>query len=273
MTTATQAYAFGNCTYYIATRFPSIYAWLGNAKDWIGNARKQGYQILQQPAPDTVVVYGPGNGYSALGHVAVVESVNGDGSFQVSEMNYRGWDVINQRRSTMKGVIGFIVPPGSSYHPPSMTAAAMSASSTSGPCVYPGPVILGSQICLDGAVGVIAMVGGSVLILAGIAIIMAFALNRSGLGTRIKEVAPVVGGPYGALLSLAQKQSSPKPKVTEQQPSAQEAKAASSARVARAKARVDTLSPDTQAEVAAARRGEGKKLSPTAKEELRSAEK
>jgi surface antigen len=51
---------------------------------------------------------------SGYGHVAYVESVNGDGSWTVSEMNYRGWDQVDQRTIRPGGVplIGFIYPPG-----------------------------------------------------------------------------------------------------------------------------------------------------------------
>lgn len=267
MTTALNAYVFGNCTYYVATRFPQIYAYLGNAADWITNAKKQNYSILNTPAPDTVVVYGPGNGYSSLGHVAVVDSVNNDGSFNVSEMNYRGFDLIDQRRSTMKGVLGFIVPPGSSYKPPPTTQIAPSSPClrvTHVPGLFPGAN--GFDICWDGAIGMGTMLAGGVLILGGVAVFTAFALKSTGLGNKIGEVAPLVGGPFGAALSLAQRTSAAKPKPTETQPSQVEQKQASDKRMATAKARV--LSPGTQSEVDASKRGEGKKLSPGAREEL-----
>jgi surface antigen len=32
-----------------------------------------------------------------LGHVAIVESVNGDGTVRVSEMNYEGWNIVSSR--------------------------------------------------------------------------------------------------------------------------------------------------------------------------------
>jgi hypothetical protein len=266
MTTAIDAYAFGNCTYFVATRFPTIYPYLGNALNWITSAKKQGYTVLSKPAPDTVVVYGAGNGYSDLGHVAVVDSVNSDGSFMVSEMNYAGYDVIDNRRSTMRGVIGFVVPPGSSYTPPANAAAqAFSAATNSGgACVMGGPNIFGQQICMDGAVGFAAMAGGGLLMLAGTAVFAAFALKATGIGDKIANV-PLAGGPLGVAVDLAQRTSAPKPKPV--QPTAEEGKAASDKRVAVAKAR---LSPDTQRQVDAAKYGKGSKLTPEATKELRS---
>jgi surface antigen len=48
--------------------------------------------------------------YSAggYGHVAVVESVNADGSIVVSEMNYAGWNVVSSRTVTNPGSYNFI---------------------------------------------------------------------------------------------------------------------------------------------------------------------
>jgi len=259
VTLATAAYAFGNCTYYVATRFPTIYPYLGNALDWVTNAKKQGYTVLSKPAVDTVVVYGPGNGYSSLGHVAVVDSVNADGSFMVSEMNYTGYDVVDSRRSTTKGVIGFVVPPGSSYTPTKTVAlnAALAAGASSH-CIHTTSV-LGATICWDGAVGMAAMAGGGLLMVAGVAVFAMFALKNTGLA---RSAAGFMPGPVGMMARSSQ----PKPKPVA--PSPEEGKAASDARVATAKAR---LSSGTQAEVDAAKAGRGKRLSPAAKTELTTA--
>jgi surface antigen len=256
MTTALQAYAFGNCTYYVAERFPNIYPWLGNALNWVTSAKKQGYTVLSSPVPDTVVVYGSGNGYSSLGHVAVVDSVNADGSFMVSEMNYTGYDVVDQRRSTMRGVIGFIVPPGSSYTPTKQVALyAAQAAGASAQCIH-STSVLGATICWDGALGMGTMAVGGLLMLAGVAVFAMFALKNTGLA---QSAAGFMPGPVGMMA----RSSTPKPKPVA--PSPEEGKAASEQRVAVAKAR---LSAGTQAEVDAAKAGRGKRLSPAAKTEL-----
>lgn len=270
MTTAIDAYAFGNCTYYVATRFPAIYPWLGDAHNWLANATKQGYTILSKPAPDTVVVYGVSN-YSPLGHVAVVDSVNADGSFQVSEMNNPyaggGYDVVDSRTSSMSGVIGFIVPPGSTYVPPSTAAAtAFAAATGSGGCVTGGPNLFGAQICMDGAVGVLAIAGGGLLMVAGVVVFVAFALQRTGAVSKVAGAVGPLAGPWGALASVAVRSSTPKAKPVA--PSPAEGKAASEARVATAKAR---LSDSTQSEMQEAAAGRGKRLTPGARKELESA--
>jgi len=263
--TAIEAYAYGNCTYYVATRYPNIYPYLGNAKDWIGNAKKQGYTVLKKPVPDSIAVYGPGNGYSALGHVAVVDSVNADGTFNVTEMNYRGYDVIDNRISSMRGVIGFIIPPGSTYGANASSFAQVSDCVTGGPTI----TVLGNSttLCMDGVVGFLAMAAGGVLIISAVAIFSAFALKKMGMVNKVQSLLPLAGGPVGAAVAVAET-SRAKPKPSEQQPSQPEQDAAHAQRMAKAKAR---LSPETQQEVEEARYGRGKKLSPKAKEELSAA--
>jgi surface antigen len=56
-----------------------------------------------------VIVF-EGPGYSYDGHVAFVDSVNANGSFVISEMNYDGWGRIDQRRVEAgdPSIVGFI---------------------------------------------------------------------------------------------------------------------------------------------------------------------
>src|SRR5213595_2249336 len=106
------SYPVGQCTYYVAERFPGIFGQMGNAGQWIASAGKQHYPVINQPLPDTIAVFA-GPGYAPEGHVAVVDSVNADGTYNVSEMNYSGWDQVDQRRVTPGQELGFIIPPGS----------------------------------------------------------------------------------------------------------------------------------------------------------------
>jgi peptidoglycan DL-endopeptidase CwlO len=94
----------GYCTWYVATR--RDIPWYGNAIDWWPNARAAGYAEGQVPVVGAVMV----TRESSLGHVAYVESVGGDGSWTVSEMNYVGWNVKSSRtlRAGQTSVVGFI---------------------------------------------------------------------------------------------------------------------------------------------------------------------
>ena len=97
-------FSYGYCTWYVANRRPI--PWYGNAIEWWPNARAYGYAEGQTPQVGAVMV----TRESGSGHVAYVESVNGDGSWTVSEMNYVAWGVVSRRtlRPGQAPVVGFI---------------------------------------------------------------------------------------------------------------------------------------------------------------------
>lgn len=95
-------YAFGNCTWYAYERRAQlgrpIGSFWGNASTWAMNARAAGFTVNSTPAPGAILQNG--GGYAGYGHVAVVETINGD-SFTVSEMNYAGFNVVSSRTIPM----------------------------------------------------------------------------------------------------------------------------------------------------------------------------
>jgi len=102
---SSNTYAYGYCTWYAAQKRPDIPNRLGNGGAWYSNAQSQGLATGQTPQAGAVVV----TGESWVGHVAYVESVNGN-TITVSEMNYEGWNkvstrTINASASTIKGYI------------------------------------------------------------------------------------------------------------------------------------------------------------------------
>ena len=103
-TRAGNRFSFGYCTWYVYNR--RAVPWLGNAWEWFGQAQANGYATGQTPRVGSIMV----TWESSFGHVAYVESVNADGSFTVSEMNFVRWDVIDNRTIKPGGVplIGFI---------------------------------------------------------------------------------------------------------------------------------------------------------------------
>jgi len=99
-------FVYGQCTWYVASR--RWVPWSGDAWMWWANARSMGFPEGQVPEPGAIMVTWESYYY---GHVGYVEQVNLDGSFIVSEMNYRAWDVIDTRliHSTREiPLIGFI---------------------------------------------------------------------------------------------------------------------------------------------------------------------
>lgn len=88
-------YAFGYCTYYVASRRYVPQSW-GNAANWYYAAKASGYSVGSTPAVGAIA-WTPAGYY---GHVAYVESVSG-GTVTVSEMNYGGgWDRIDYRTTS-----------------------------------------------------------------------------------------------------------------------------------------------------------------------------
>jgi surface antigen len=87
---STDTYAPGNCTWYVASRLSIPQSW-GNANTWDDNARAAGYTVTTVPQPGAIGQTDVG----WAGHVTVVESVNGDGTVTVSEMNVYGLGVVD----------------------------------------------------------------------------------------------------------------------------------------------------------------------------------
>jgi surface antigen len=85
------AYPYGWCTYYVATRRYVPGHW-GNARSWLSSARSSGYPTGSEPAIGAIVV----TSESWMGHVAYVEAVNGS-AVTIAEMNYRGWGIVDRR--------------------------------------------------------------------------------------------------------------------------------------------------------------------------------
>jgi surface antigen len=96
---AGNTYAYGYCTYWAFQRRAEIGRPIGNfwgdAITWRGFAIASGYTVNNTPAPGAVL-YDP---TAALpwGHVGFVEKVFSNGTVEVSDMNYRGWNVVSTR--------------------------------------------------------------------------------------------------------------------------------------------------------------------------------
>jgi hypothetical protein len=91
-------YTWGNCTWWVAynRRVPPH---LGDGWQWLGNAAANGIPVASEPAVGAIVVYRASPGYDVVhGHVAVVIAI-GASAFRVSEMNYVGLNVVDQRDS------------------------------------------------------------------------------------------------------------------------------------------------------------------------------
>lgn len=103
------SYALGNCTWYVFNRMhqlgKSINPVMGNANQWVSNyIMTPGAKLVDTPRRGDIVIFtnGAANSSPMFGHVAVVEYVNSDGSFVISEMNIQGvytmgWRVLQKQ--------------------------------------------------------------------------------------------------------------------------------------------------------------------------------
>lgn len=92
---SSNTYSPGYCTWYVKNRRgASLPNMLGNANTWYSRAAAMGMSVGSEPRAGAVGATTRGS----LGHVVYVESVNGDGSITISEMNYAG--LYSQRTRT-----------------------------------------------------------------------------------------------------------------------------------------------------------------------------
>jgi len=104
-------FTYGYCTWWVAHK--RYVPWRGNAAQWWWNARAFGFAEGSVPRAGAIMVMGI-SATSPQGHVGYVESVNANGSFLVSEMNWwgvpgGGWGRVDYRTVTaMRGILGFI---------------------------------------------------------------------------------------------------------------------------------------------------------------------
>ncbi len=82
-------YARGNCTWYANFRRPDLPNTLGNANTWFIRAQQQGLATGLEARPAAIGQRGM--------HVVFVESVNTDGTMNISEMNFIGLYKISHR--------------------------------------------------------------------------------------------------------------------------------------------------------------------------------
>ena len=99
------AFPWGYCTWYVAHKRPI--KWGGNAKNWLANARAMGYETGHLPTVGAIMASDESRRF---GHVALVEKVNNDGTFEVSEMNFDHFGRVDHRTISVnsRAIKGFI---------------------------------------------------------------------------------------------------------------------------------------------------------------------
>lgn len=100
-------YAYGYCTWYAYERRQElgrpIGSFWGDASSWAYAAASAGYTVNHTPQVGAVIQNGGG-----AGHVAIVESILGNGDLSLSEMNYGGgWNQIHWGRIISADSVSF----------------------------------------------------------------------------------------------------------------------------------------------------------------------
>jgi surface antigen len=82
-------YAPGNCTWHAKSMRPDMPNNLGNARTWVARAAAQGMATGTTPRVGAIA--------QRNNHVAYVTGVNGDGTINISDMNYRSLYAVTYR--------------------------------------------------------------------------------------------------------------------------------------------------------------------------------
>ncbi|WP_373774614.1 phage tail tip lysozyme [Streptococcus ferus] len=121
-TQAGSHYPVGQCTWYAYNRLVELgsirnlsgtYGFLGNGQNWVMNLVAKDWKFSSTPVKGAVVSTAGGfdGTYPQYGHVGIVEAVNADGSFLVSECNYLGrQDAIHWRVCQQASYYTFATP-------------------------------------------------------------------------------------------------------------------------------------------------------------------
>jgi len=88
-TSAGNGYTAGYCTWYVKNQRPDLPNNLGNASTWVSRASAQGIATGSTPAVGAVGQRG--------NHVVYVESINGDGTINITDMNHKALYEITAR--------------------------------------------------------------------------------------------------------------------------------------------------------------------------------
>lgn len=88
----TNTYPYGQCTWYVKSQLSWVGNYWGNASSWAASAVAAGHTVNSVPTAGSVAYFGPGvqGADATYGHVAVVDSVNANGTVNISEANYLG---------------------------------------------------------------------------------------------------------------------------------------------------------------------------------------
>ena len=138
-------YPTNQCTYWADKRYHQLAGcyvpWSGDAHSWRALAAIFSWQVSSKPiVPSIMCLQGGVQGASLLGHVGVVESINSDGSFITSNLNWGpNFKAITNVKHTPGNGVSFLSVPGKTLPPeppkppaPGTTPPASASDTTAG---------------------------------------------------------------------------------------------------------------------------------------------
>ncbi|KAK9718464.1 hypothetical protein K7432_005504 [Basidiobolus ranarum] len=98
----------GQCTDWADARYHQLSGhhveWKSDALNWANDAKSKGWTVSSSPKSPCIIVLQPGaQGTGGIGHVAVVESIESDGSVYTSNYNFNGGPYIKTYASFKTG--------------------------------------------------------------------------------------------------------------------------------------------------------------------------
>ena len=87
---------------------PSAYMWWTQFGSW--KTLTDNYRTSQTPVPGAIFVSRYGLYDAPNGHIGVVTSVNGNGTFNTMEQNAGTWRYVGRYTRDMRNILGFLVP-------------------------------------------------------------------------------------------------------------------------------------------------------------------
>ena len=155
----------------------SVYGNFGNGGDWYHHASEIGLSTSVQPVAGWLASFSTNGWPSGTGDVGLIQSVNNDGTVTRYGVNWHMDGKWSTDRVSASIVIGSFQPPCNSS---GVQTLSTSGGSQSGGChtfSMSFPLGLGS-ICFDGVIGIAAVGGGMLMMIAG-AIVMIAAVGGS----------------------------------------------------------------------------------------------
>jgi surface antigen len=190
-------YPGGQCTWGAAEMFPCLqnlaqYGNFGNGGDWFNHAQSLGLETSTNPQQGWLASFRTGGWPSGTGDVGLIVSVNNDGTVTRYGTNWHMDGQWSTDRVSQSLVIGSFKPPcvGTGTVASGIASASNVLMSTNQPCrTFAWNFPLGVTLCFDTLLAMAAVGGGSLVILAGLIVIIVGATGKNPIAVPMQAPA------------------------------------------------------------------------------------